>query len=84
MTHSETRAHPSSDPVIFVADDNPATLRTIERDLERRFGRDYRIVTSPSLEAGIRALERLAAASSPVALICASLQMQAMSGVEFL
>jgi thioredoxin reductase (NADPH) len=71
-------------PVIFVVDDNRATLRTIERDLERRFGRDYRIVTAPSPTGGIRTLDRLAAQGTTVALIAAELQMAAMSGVAFL
>ncbi len=84
MTGRETQSEAQPDPVIFVVDDNPATLRRMERDLEHRFGRDYRIVTSPSPHAGLRTLERLAASSTPVALICASLQMSGMSGAEFL
>lgn len=84
MTERAVRDESSPDPVIFVVDENAATLRRMERDLERRFGRDYRIVTSPSATNGIRTLERLAAGLSTVALICASLQMSGMTGAEFL
>ncbi|MGE3798158.1 MAG: FAD-dependent oxidoreductase [Thermomicrobiales bacterium] len=84
MGHRRANAETSPEPVIFVVDDDSATLRRIERDLERRFGRDYRIVTAPSPDAGIRTLERLAASRTPVAILCASLQMSAMRGTDFL
>jgi CheY-like chemotaxis protein len=71
-------------PVIFVVDDDPVALAAIERDLSRRFGRDYHIVTAASPMVGVELLEGLANEGTAVALIAASLQMAEMTGPDFL
>jgi thioredoxin reductase (NADPH) len=71
-------------PVIFVVDDDAASLATIVHDLGRRFGNDYRIVSAGSPQEGGDTLAKLAAEQADVALIAADLQMTEMDGVEFL
>ncbi len=40
-------------PVIFAIDDEPAVLHAVERDLRKKYGRDYRILKAGSGEAAI-------------------------------
>ncbi len=74
----------SRKPVIFVVDDHLPTLQTIARDLEHRFGQDYRIVTANSSTEGIDTLRGVAASGVRVSIIAAELNMATMNGVEFL
>jgi thioredoxin reductase (NADPH) len=62
----------------FLVDDEPEILAA---DLDRRFGRDYRIVAERSPEA---ALAALGATSAEVPIVIAGHRMSMMSGVEFL
>ncbi len=75
---------PEKRPVIVIVDDDAEALATIARDLERRFGRDYRIVAESSPETGMETLDSLSIDGSEVALIAASLEMQPISGPELL
>ncbi len=49
-------------PTILTVDDDLEVLRAIERDLRRKYGRDYRILRSDSGQAGIEALQQPQAA----------------------
>jgi thioredoxin reductase (NADPH) len=75
---------PAIRPAIVVIDDDPTALDTIERDLNQRFERDYRIVTAASPAEGIEILSSLATGGGPVALIAASLHMTETTGPELL
>jgi thioredoxin reductase (NADPH) len=70
-------------PALLTVDDDPQVLRAIERDLRRRYARDYRIVGAGSGEAALDALDELRRREEPVALLLAD-QMPHMTGVEFL
>jgi hypothetical protein len=43
--------------VICAADDNEATRGSLARDLERRFGADYRVIVVDSATRGLEDLE---------------------------
>lgn len=71
-------------PILFLAADDPTLLAVLESDLLRRFGNENRILTCTTPQAGLDALERLAAAGERVALVVADHAMRGRSGVEFL
>lgn len=71
-------------PVLLTVDDDPEVLRAVERDLKRRYVRDYRILSAPSGDAGLDLLRQLSVRGDPVALLLADQRMPGMSGVEFL
>lgn len=74
----------ASRPVILTVDDDPEVLRAIERDLKRRYVRNYRVLSVPSGEAGLELLRELEVRDEPVALLLADQRMPGMSGVDFL
>src|SRR4051794_22222488 len=71
-------------PVILAVDDEPEVLRAVERDLRRKYGKDYQVLRAESGSAALNALEQLKQRNSPVALLLADQRMPQMSGVEFL
>jgi len=56
-------------PVLFVIDDDPSSLDVLLSDLSRRFGNDFVLRGDTSPEAALAALQEMAAASEPVALL---------------
>jgi thioredoxin reductase (NADPH) len=70
-------------PTIMTVDDDPEVLRAIERDLRRKYGRDYRILRSESGLAGIETLQQLKLRNEPVALLLSDHRMPHMNGIEF-
>ncbi len=56
-------------PVLFVIDDDPSSLDVLLSDLSRRFGNDFALRGDTSPEAALAALQEMAAASEPVALL---------------
>ena len=56
-------------PVLFVIDHDPSSLDVLLSDLSRRFGNDFALRGETSTEAALVALQELAAASEPVALL---------------
>ena len=71
-------------PVILAVDDEPVVLGAVERDLRRKYGKDYAIVRADSGQAGLDALQQLQARGQPVALFVVDQRMPNMTGVEFL
>ena len=69
---------------ILVVDDDPEVLRAVERDLKRKYGRDYRVLSAASGEDGLELLRQVSVRGEPVALLLADQRMPRMSGVEFL
>jgi thioredoxin reductase (NADPH) len=71
-------------PALLAIDDEPEVLRSVERDLRRKYGQQYRILRAESGAAALDATQRLADRGDTVALFLADQRMPAMSGVEFL
>jgi thioredoxin reductase (NADPH) len=71
-------------PVIFTIDDEPAVLNAVERDLRKKYGRDYRILKADSGITALSTLEQLLRRSETVALFLVDQRMPQMAGVQFL
>ncbi len=73
-----------SNPVILITDDDPAVLNAVERDLRRKYGRDYRIAKTDSGLKAIDFLKELQKRNEAIALFLTDQRMPQMTGVEFL
>ena len=71
-------------PAILTVDDEPEVLRAVERDLRRKYGKDYRILGADSGAAALDLLQQLKTRGDSVALLLADQRMPQMSGLEFL
>src|SRR6516165_1083501 len=71
-------------PAILTVDDEPEVLRAVERDLRRKYGKDYRILSADSGAAALDLLQQLKTRGDSVALLLADQRMPQMSGLEFL
>ena len=71
-------------PVILAVDDDAQVLRAVERDLRRRYAREYRILRADSGESALDTLGKLKLRGDPVALFLVDQRMPKMTGVEFL
>src|SRR3954453_21763110 len=74
----------ASKPVILVVDDQAEDRHGLSRDLRRRFGGDYRMLTARRGRPGRRHLDRCRPEGAGVALLLAPDRMRPMSGIEFL
>ncbi|MDP9022307.1 MAG: FAD-dependent oxidoreductase [Actinomycetota bacterium] len=73
-----------ANPTILAVDDDPQVLRAVERDLRRRYARDYRILAAPSGQEALDLAEQLRLRDDEVALFLVDQRMPGMTGVEFL
>ncbi|MDX1647792.1 MAG: FAD-dependent oxidoreductase [Longimicrobiales bacterium] len=71
-------------PALLTVDDDQDVLRSISRDLRRRYGRDYRVLPAESAAAALQLLDQLEELDTPVALILSDQRMPGMDGVSFL
>src|SRR3712207_179387 len=71
-------------PVILAVDDDPQVLRAVERDLRRKYAREYRVLRAESGESALGTLGKLKLRGDPVALFLVDQRMPRMTGVEFL
>jgi thioredoxin reductase (NADPH) len=71
-------------PVLLAVDDEPSVARAVERDLRRRYGRDFRILRAGSGVDALTAVRESKLRGAKVALLLADQRMPEMSGVEFL
>ena len=58
-------------PVLLAVDDDAEARNAVEAELRERYSRDYRIICTPSPEAALSTLERLAQDGEEVALVLA-------------
>jgi thioredoxin reductase (NADPH) len=70
--------------VLFVVDADRQARDVTEAALRRRFGSDYRVVTTDSPAAGLALLKQLAGDGDDVALVAADLRLPGIDGLEFL
>ncbi len=71
-------------PVIWTVDDDPDVLRAVERDLRRKYGDRYRVISADSGASALEATKQLKLRNETVALFLVDQRMPRMSGVEFL
>jgi thioredoxin reductase (NADPH) len=71
-------------PVIMAVDDDLASLAILDRELRKRYGHDYRVVTMQSAEAALGDLARRRAAGERIAVVLADQHMPEMEGSDFL
>lgn len=71
-------------PNILIADDEPAVLNAVERDLRPRYGKDYRIVKADSGATALDVVQRLQQRGETVAMFLVDQRMPQMTGVEFM
>src|SRR3990172_5866983 len=73
-----------ANPLIMVVDDDPAVLNAVERDMRKKYGRDYRITKTNSGAAALEYLKELQKRNDAVALFLTDQRMPQMTGVQFL
>jgi thioredoxin reductase (NADPH) len=71
-------------PAIVTVDDEPEVLRAVERDLRRKYGKDYRILGADSGSGACDLLKQLKTRGDSVALTLADQRMPQMSGLDVL
>src|SRR5947199_226037 len=71
-------------PILLTADDDPEVLRAIERDLRRKYGKDYRVLRADAGVTALDVLRQVAARLEPVALFLVDQRMPQMSAVQLL
>ena len=71
-------------PVILTVDDDTDDLRSIERDLRQRYGKEYRVLSADSGMSGLHLLRRLQQRNDPVGLMLIDHRMPQMNGIETL
>jgi thioredoxin reductase (NADPH) len=71
-------------PTILTVDDDEAVISAVGRDLKRKYGKDYRVVSATSGAQALEIADELALRGRPIALIASDQRMPQMSGVEFL
>src|SRR5450631_1160082 len=71
-------------PVLITVDDDPDVLRSVERDLRRRYSDRYRVLSANSGQAALELVDKLRQRDDAVALFLADHRMPQMNGVEFL
>jgi thioredoxin reductase (NADPH) len=71
-------------PVVLTVDDDTDVLRSIERDLRRRYADRYRIVSANSGKEGIQLVDKIQERNDVMALFLADHRMPEMNGIQFL
>jgi thioredoxin reductase (NADPH) len=71
-------------PIIFLVAAERSVLHALETDLERRFGKDCRILSAQDPDRALGDLTALAKRHEPVALLIADHSLREMTGVAFL
>ena len=79
-----TATNPRSFPVLLAVDDDADTLAAVERELNDRYGRHYRVVCLRSPVDAHTQLEQLAASGDAVALVLAGQWLDGMTGSDLL
>jgi thioredoxin reductase (NADPH) len=65
-------------------DDDPMVLNAVERDLQRKYGREFRLVKAESGAAALAALMELQKRNQAVSMFLVDQRMPQMTGVQFL
>ncbi len=71
-------------PVVVVVDDEDASRQALARELDGRYGADYRIMSSASPEEALAGLKQLQVEGADVPLVLADQWMPGRTGAQFL
>jgi len=71
-------------PILFLVDDDPATLESLKAALERRFGADYQVLTHVSPASALARIEQACERGEKVALVVTDVWCSGDSGPEWL
>jgi len=71
-------------PTILTVDDDPQVSAALTRDLKRRYGSEYRILSATSADQALDLLRSLALRADQVALIVSDQKMPGKTGIELL
>ncbi|MBW3612506.1 MAG: FAD-dependent oxidoreductase [Chloroflexi bacterium] len=71
-------------PSILTVDDDEPVLRSIERDLRSRYGKEYRILAAASGAEALEVVRELTRRGDAVALFVVDQRMPVMTGIELL
>jgi len=71
-------------PILLVVDEHSHDLETIQQELLKRYGADYDVLAVHSAALALQRLEELRAAGVEVAILLATLEIGAMSGIAYL
>ena len=71
-------------PVILILDDDANVLQAVGRDLRKKYGSKYRVMSADSGDAALQLLRDLKRRGDPSALFLVDQRMPGMTGVEFL
>lgn len=71
-------------PIIFLLDDDPAVLKSVQRDIRSEYRKDFRIVATQSANEALEALADFKKKGEVIALFLSDQRMPEMLGVEFL
>lgn len=71
-------------PNLLIADDEPAVLNAVYRDLNPRYAKDYKIVRADSGASALEAAQKLQQRGETVAMFLVDQRMPRMTGTEFL
>ena len=73
-----------SRPTILTVDDDPQVSAALTRDLKRRYGSQYRVLSATSAAQALELLSSLALRTDPVALVVSDQKMPEKTGIELL
>src|SRR3569623_2060559 len=71
-------------PTILTVDDDPQVSAALTRDLKRKYGSEYRILSATSADEALDLLRSLALRADQVALIVSDQKMPGKTGIELL
>jgi thioredoxin reductase (NADPH) len=71
-------------PTLLTVDDDPEVLRSIERDLKRKYNAEYRVLRAASGPSALELLQKIKERNEAVALFLVDQRMPQMDGVTFL
>ncbi|RDC63604.1 FAD-dependent oxidoreductase [Adhaeribacter pallidiroseus] len=73
-----------NEPIIFSIDDDIQVLRALNRDLKAQYRKEYKILSTPSVQEALDSLLELKNKGETIALFIADQRMPEMDGVSFL
>lgn len=71
-------------PIIFLIVHEESVLKALHRDINKRFGSDYKLFCEQDPDSALKRLQLMATDEAPLALIIADQRMPEMAGVDFL